>query len=79
MNTADTKGASAKAFDSLAIGLGEIAATRQRLRAEFPNSPMPDDIRQMVVRTRRMLRRAGLPQHVIDATPGLERPDWMGR
>ncbi len=78
MNKADEKARAARLFDNVAVGLQQIATTRQHLR-DNGSGPMPEHLKQMLNRTRKMLRDAGLPQEVIDKTPGLEPLDWMGR
>jgi hypothetical protein len=35
---------------------------------------MPEDMRQMLLGVRQTLRAGGLPDELIDATPGLELP-----
>lgn len=66
--------ADAKAlFAKLHEGLGDIARTRQEIREQ--GLELPDDMKQMIIRTRGMLLTAGLPPQQIDATPGLE-VDW---
>jgi hypothetical protein len=65
-NKADAKGLIAALADSLS----GIAAARQEARKQ--GLQMPEDIRQHILRTRRLLREAGLSDKQIDATPGLE-------
>jgi hypothetical protein len=59
--------------DNLRGALAEFA----RIRREFEEhgSRLPDDLKQPIVAMRQKLREAGLPQEVIDATPGLEPLD----
>lgn len=49
-----------------------VAAIRQEARES--GLEIPEDVRQMILNTRQMLREAGLPEEMIDETPGLEAP-----
>jgi len=59
--------------DNLRGALAEFAHTRRDF--EEHGVRLPDDLRQPIVDMRQKLREAGLPQEVIDATPGLEPLD----
>lgn len=66
---ADAKALLAKLHE----GLGDIVRTRQEIR---DNGLEPlDEVKQGIIRTRKMLLTAGLSPQQIDATPGLE-VDW---
>jgi hypothetical protein len=53
-----------------------VAAIRQEARES--GSEMPEEVREMIVNTRRMLRDAGFSEEMIDETPGLEMPEQIG-
>ncbi len=57
-------------FDNLRAGFSEIAALRASARDA--GLQLPEDIQRSVASMRETLRAAGLPQALIDATPGLE-------
>ncbi len=60
-------------IDNLRGALAQFAHTRREF--EEHGLRLPDDLKQPIVAMRQKLREAGLPQQVIDATPGLEPLD----
>ncbi len=60
-------------IDNLRGALDQFAHTRREF--EEHGLRLPDDLKQPIVAMRQKLREAGLPQQVIDATPGLEPLD----
>jgi hypothetical protein len=59
-------------LDNLTPSFEQIAAARKQ--AQEAGQPMPDELRREVYAMREMLRERGLPEKLIDATPGLEPP-----
>lgn len=69
-NIASPKASAEQPLDVLEKALGQIAQSRAEIR--HCGYEMPDDIRESVLRIRKLLRDAGLPESEIDVTPGLE-------
>jgi hypothetical protein len=69
INFPDPKRQAQKRFDDLFDFLNRAEDTRRELEAA--GFEMPLEVREAVARMRRQLADAGLPQELIDATPGL--------
>jgi len=64
-----TKAESGQASGQIRGGLEAIAEGRRELEAA--GHPLPAAVRMQINNMRQVLRNQGLPEHVIDATPGL--------